>query len=116
RSGVVFLVGALFVGSCVVAGGVLGARGGQRPQREIPPLPYKLVEWPRPPTTAGLAITKDQRLWTGGILRDLNGQLVGGLPGNPGNPGNHGMAVAGSGGVYLARAVVRPRIAGPLRP
>jgi DNA-binding beta-propeller fold protein YncE len=59
-----------------------------------------LTEWPRTGGISGLAITKDQRIWTGGILRDLDGKVLGQLPGNP---GGHGVAVTDSGDVYIAQ-------------
>ena len=49
---------------------------------------------------SGLAITKDQRIWTGGILRDLDGKVLGTLPGAT---GGHGVTVTDSGDVYLAQ-------------
>ena len=49
---------------------------------------------------SGLAITKDQRIWTGAILRDLEGRVLGRLPGTT---GGHGVAVTDSGDVYIAQ-------------
>jgi DNA-binding beta-propeller fold protein YncE len=59
-----------------------------------------LTEWAGTGGVSGLAITKDQRIWTGGTLRDLDGKVLGRLPGNP---GGHGVAVTDSGDVYLAQ-------------
>jgi len=47
-------------------------------------------------------MTKDHRIWTGGILRDLDGKALGRLSG-PGTAGAHGVAVTDSGDVYLAQ-------------
>ena len=47
-------------------------------------------------------MTKEQRIWTGGVLRDLDGKAIGRLSG-PGTTGAHGVAVADSGDVYLAQ-------------
>jgi DNA-binding beta-propeller fold protein YncE len=61
-----------------------------------------LTEWTGTGGVSGLAITKDQRIWAGGTLRDLDGRVLGTLPG-PGTAGAHGVAVAESGEVYLAQ-------------
>jgi DNA-binding beta-propeller fold protein YncE len=61
-----------------------------------------ITQWAGTGGISGLAITKDQRIWTGGTLRDLDGKVVGRLPG-PGVAGAHGVAVADSGDVYLAQ-------------
>jgi hypothetical protein len=45
-------------------------------------------------------MTKDQQLWAGGTLFDLNGKVLGKLPGGA---GGHGMAVSGSGDIYVAQ-------------
>jgi DNA-binding beta-propeller fold protein YncE len=59
-----------------------------------------LTEWTGTGGISGLAVTKDQRIWTGGVLRDLEGKVLGTLPGNP---GGHGVAVTDSGDVYIAQ-------------
>jgi DNA-binding beta-propeller fold protein YncE len=59
-------------------------------------------EWAGTGGISGLAITKDQRIWTGGVLRDLNGAPIGRLDG-PGIAGAHGVAVTDDGDVYLAQ-------------
>jgi DNA-binding beta-propeller fold protein YncE len=59
-----------------------------------------VTQWPGTGGVSGLAITKDQRIWTGGVLRDLEGPVLGQLPGNP---GGHGVAVTDSGDVYIAQ-------------
>jgi len=61
-----------------------------------------LSQWTGTGGISGLAMTKDQRIWTGGILRDLDGKVLGKLPG-PGMAGGHGVAVSDSGDVYIAQ-------------
>jgi hypothetical protein len=61
-----------------------------------------LTQWTGTGGISGLAITKDQRIWTGGILRDLNGTILGKLPG-PGIAGGHGVGVSDAGDVYIAQ-------------
>jgi DNA-binding beta-propeller fold protein YncE len=61
-----------------------------------------LTEWTGTGGVSGLAMTKDQRIWTGGTLRDLDGRAIGRLVG-PGTAGAHGVAVTESGDVYLAQ-------------
>lgn len=48
-----------------------------------------------------LALTPDQRIWTGWVLRDLKGNIVGQLPDEA--KGAHGIAVSSSGDVYFAK-------------
>jgi hypothetical protein len=59
-----------------------------------------LSQWTGTGGVSGLAITKDQQIWTGGVLRRLDGTIVGKLPGNP---GGHGVAVTDGGDVYIAQ-------------
>jgi len=61
-----------------------------------------LSQWTGTGGISGLFMTKDQRIWTGGILRDLNGKVLGQLSG-PGTAGAHGVAVTDSGDIYLAQ-------------
>jgi len=61
-----------------------------------------LAEWTGTGGISGLAITKDQRIWTGGTLRDLDGKIVGRLAGST-TGGAHGVAVSETGDVYLAQ-------------
>jgi len=61
-----------------------------------------LTQWTGTGGISGLAITKDQHIWTGGVLRDLNGAAVGKVNG-PGIAGAHGVAVSDAGDVYLAQ-------------
>lgn len=59
-----------------------------------------LTEWKDTGGISALAITKDGRIWTGAVVRDLNGKALGRLPEAS---GGHGAAVADSGDVYLAQ-------------
>ena len=59
-----------------------------------------LSQWTGTGGISGLAITKEQQIWTGSVLRQLDGKIVGKLPGNP---GGHGVAVTDSGDVYVAQ-------------
>jgi DNA-binding beta-propeller fold protein YncE len=59
-----------------------------------------LKEWPGVGGISALFMTKDQHLWAGDALFDLDGHLIGRLPGPAG--GAHGMTVSASGEVYLA--------------
>jgi DNA-binding beta-propeller fold protein YncE len=59
-----------------------------------------LTQWTGTGGVSGLAITKDQRIWAGATLRDLDGKIVGKLPGAT---GGHGVTVTDAGDVYLAQ-------------
>jgi DNA-binding beta-propeller fold protein YncE len=59
-----------------------------------------LKEWSTEARVSGLFLTKDQHLWAGDALYDLDGKLLGRLPGAP---GGHGVVVTASGDVYLAQ-------------
>jgi DNA-binding beta-propeller fold protein YncE len=59
-----------------------------------------LTEWDHTGGVSALVMTKDQHIWLGGTERDLNGKLLGKLPGSAA-PGAHGAAVAENGDVYL---------------
>jgi DNA-binding beta-propeller fold protein YncE len=61
-----------------------------------------LSQWTGTGGISGLALTKDQKIWTGGTLRDLDGTVLGKLAG-PGTAGAHGVAVTDAGDVYLAQ-------------
>ena len=61
-----------------------------------------LNQWTDTGGVSGLFITKDQRIWTGGVLRNLDGKPVGRLSG-PSTAGAHGVAATESGDVYLAQ-------------
>jgi len=67
-----------------------------------------LKQWPTDTEVSSLFMTKDQRIWAGGVLRELDGKVVDRLP-EAGGQGNtaagiaiHGTAVSDSGDVYLA--------------
>jgi DNA-binding beta-propeller fold protein YncE len=59
-----------------------------------------LKEWPTGSGVSGLFLTKDQQLWAGDALYDLDGKLLGRLPDAQ---GAHGVVVTDSGDVYLAQ-------------
>ena len=59
-----------------------------------------LTEWRETSGVSALAMTKDGRIWTGAVLRDLNGKVVGRLPQAT---GAHGATVDAAGNVYLAQ-------------
>jgi DNA-binding beta-propeller fold protein YncE len=59
-----------------------------------------LTEWKGTGGVSGLAMTKDGRMVTGAVLRDLNGTVIGRLPEAM---GAHGVAVDGDGNIYLAQ-------------
>jgi streptogramin lyase len=61
-----------------------------------------LNQWTDTGGISGLFITKDQRIWTGGVLRTLDGKAVGRLSG-PGTAGAHGVTATDTGDVYLAQ-------------
>jgi len=60
-----------------------------------------LKEWPDIGGVSALRMTKDQHIWTGGILRDLEGKVLGSLKGDVG--GTHGVAVSEAGDVYVGQ-------------
>jgi DNA-binding beta-propeller fold protein YncE len=59
-----------------------------------------LSEWKDTGGVSTLFLTKDQHIWTGGVLRNLKGEVVARLPGNP---GGHGTTVTASGDVLIAQ-------------
>jgi DNA-binding beta-propeller fold protein YncE len=59
-----------------------------------------LKEWAGTGGASVLAMTKDQHLWVGNVLFDLEGKPVGRLPGN--SAGHGGMALAANGDIYVA--------------
>ena len=59
-----------------------------------------LDEWKDVGGVSTLFMTKDQRIWTGGVLRNLRGEVVARLPGDP---GGHGTTVTASGDVFIAQ-------------
>jgi DNA-binding beta-propeller fold protein YncE len=59
-----------------------------------------LAEWRDIGVVSALAKTPDDRIWTGAVLRDLNGTPIGQLSGGG---GAHGATVDAEGNVYLAQ-------------
>ncbi len=59
-----------------------------------------LNQWTGTGAVSGLAMTKDERIWAGATLRDLEGRILGRLSATA---GGHGIAVTDSGDVYLAQ-------------
>ena len=59
-----------------------------------------LTEWKNTGGISGLAMTSDQRIVSGAVVRDLNGQVIGRLPEAL---ASHGAAVDASGNIYLAQ-------------
>jgi hypothetical protein len=59
-----------------------------------------LDEWKNVGGISTLFLTKDQQIWTGGVLRDLKGEVLAKLPGEP---GGHGTTVSESGEVFIAQ-------------
>ena len=63
-----------------------------------------LNQWPDIGGVSAIRITKDQRIWTGGVLRDLGGKVLGKLPAEVGGAGGvHGIAVSESGDIYVGQ-------------
>lgn len=60
-----------------------------------------LREWKNVGSLSSLAMTRDGRIWAGGVLRDLNGKAIETLPGEGPNARAHGAAIAENGDVYL---------------
>jgi DNA-binding beta-propeller fold protein YncE len=61
-----------------------------------------LAQWATPQGVSGLFLTKDQHLWAGAMLLNLEGQVLATLPKRTAADG-HGVAVSDSGDVYLAQ-------------
>ena len=59
-----------------------------------------LDQWQGVGGVSTLFMTKDQRIWAGGILRNLDGTVADRLPGNV---GGHGTTVAQGGSVFIAQ-------------
>ncbi|MEE2635885.1 MAG: peptidyl-alpha-hydroxyglycine alpha-amidating lyase family protein [Acidobacteriota bacterium] len=59
-----------------------------------------LAEWPTLGGNSALFLTEDQHIWTGGMLRSLDGEPVATLPGGD---GGHGMTVTDDGEVFVAQ-------------
>ena len=64
------------------------------------PLGTFRAEWKNIGAVSALALTPDGRIWTGAVLRDLNGNAIGRLPEGT---GAHGATVDAEGHVYLAQ-------------
>jgi DNA-binding beta-propeller fold protein YncE len=64
------------------------------------PLGKFRAEWKNIGAVSALALTPDGRIWTGAVLRDLNGNAIGRLPEGT---GAHGATVDAEGNVYLAQ-------------
>jgi DNA-binding beta-propeller fold protein YncE len=60
-----------------------------------------LNEWDHVGALSSLIMTKDQRVWAGGVLRGLDGKAIGRLVGEGANARAHGAAVAANGDIYL---------------
>jgi outer membrane protein assembly factor BamB len=58
-----------------------------------------LSQWSTETGVSTLLITRDQKIWAGGVLRDLDGKVLGRLP----QPGGHGTTLDSAGDVYLAQ-------------
>jgi len=56
-------------------------------------------QWATETGVSTLFMTKDQKIWAGGVLRNLDGTVLGKLP----ETGGHGTAVSESGDVYLGQ-------------
>ncbi len=61
-----------------------------------------LNQWPTLEGVSGLFMTRDQHIWAGAVLLNLDGRVVGRLPNGTAASG-HGVAVGDSGDVYLAQ-------------
>jgi DNA-binding beta-propeller fold protein YncE len=61
-----------------------------------------ITQWNSVEGVSGLFLTKDQQMWAGGVLLNLQGEVVGRLP-NATAAGGHAVASDGPGDVYLAQ-------------
>ncbi len=74
-----------------------------RDNQRIEVFDYKgkfLEQWKDVGSVSSLFMTKDQQIWTGGVLRNLKGKVVARLPGEP---RGHGTTVTESGDVFIAQ-------------
>jgi DNA-binding beta-propeller fold protein YncE len=63
-----------------------------------------LNEWKTNGGVSTLFMTKDQQIWVGGVLTDLDGKVLGRLPfPEGGSNSGHGTVVTASGDIYLAQ-------------
>jgi DNA-binding beta-propeller fold protein YncE len=60
-----------------------------------------LTEWDHVGSLSSLVMTRDQHIWAGGVLRDLDGKAMGRLPGEGANARAHGAALAPNGEIYF---------------
>ena len=60
-----------------------------------------LSQWAGTGGYSAIQITKDQKIWTGPVLRELDGTPIGRLP--EGSGGHGGIAITESGDIYLAQ-------------
>ena len=59
-----------------------------------------LAQWPAVGPVSALFMTRDRKIWTGGVLRDLDGTVITMLAVET---GGHGVTVSRSGGVFQAQ-------------
>jgi DNA-binding beta-propeller fold protein YncE len=59
-----------------------------------------LSQWEGTGGYSAIHITKEQKIWTGTVLRELDGKVIGRLPGTG---GHGGMAIDSAGNVYIAQ-------------
>ena len=59
-----------------------------------------LDQWREVGSVSTLFLTEDQRIWAGGVLRNLDGSVAARLPGDV---GGHGTTVAADGSVFVAQ-------------
>jgi DNA-binding beta-propeller fold protein YncE len=60
-----------------------------------------LSEWDHVGALSSLIMTPDQKIWAGGVLRDLDGKALERLPGEGPDARAHGGAIAANGDVYI---------------
>jgi len=60
-----------------------------------------LTEWDHVGALSSLIMTPDQKIWAGGVLRDLDGKALERLPGEGPDARAHGGAIAANGDVYI---------------
>ena len=59
-----------------------------------------LSEWPAVGGVSALFMTEDQHIWTGGVLRNLEGEILARLPSGG---GGHGATMTSTGDVFVAQ-------------
>lgn len=60
-----------------------------------------LSEWDHVGGLSSLIMTRDQKVWAGGTLRDLDGKPLGRLPGEGADSRVHGAGIAANGDIYF---------------